>query len=348
MLLKVGELAQRAGLTVRTLHHYDAIGLLTPSGRSESGYRLYGQADVQRLHAIQTMRQMGLALNDIIHLLQGESVAPERIIGQQIRALDQQIAQATELRGRLTMLRDGLMAGAEPDMGNWLEALALMTTYGKYFSSAELKQIFSSWNLIEADWLVVKDLVQSAMDRQLPPDTPEVQALAYRWMGLMLHWMGGDLDLLERWGHMFRTEPSTQGRNHAPPGEMIEYIETAIKLRMALLEKYLTRDDLRTLGHVPHTDWAALEADVQQLMARAVPHQHPDAAAAALRWSALFDTLTRSSPELRQKLLTASASEPLLQAGSPLSAPVRSYLQAALARAATANASTEARPSAQG
>jgi DNA-binding transcriptional MerR regulator len=348
MLLKVGELAQRAGLTVRTLHHYDAIGLLTPSGRSESGYRLYGQADVQRLHAIQTMRQMGLALNDIIHLLQGESVAPERIIGQQIRALDQQIAQATELRGRLTMLRDGLMAGAEPDMGNWLEALALMTTYGKYFSSAELKQIFSSWNLIEADWLVVKDLVQSALDRQLPPDTPEVQALAYRWMGLMLHWMGGDLDLLERWGHMFRNEPSTQGRNHAPPGEMIEYIETAIKLRMALLEKYLTRDDLRTLGHVPHTDWAALEADVQQLMARAVPHQHPDAAAAALRWSALFDTLTRSSPELRQKLLTASASEPLLQAGSPLSAPVRSYLQAALARAATANASTEARPSAQG
>ncbi|AYM96571.1 MerR family transcriptional regulator [Acidovorax sp. 1608163] len=348
MLLKVGELAQRAGLTVRTLHHYDAIGLLTPSGRSESGYRLYGQADVQRLHAIQTMRQMGLALNDITHLLEGDSVAPERIIGQQIRALDQQIAQATELRGRLTMLHDGLMAGAEPDMGNWLEALALMTTYGKYFSSAELKQIFSSWNLIEADWLIVKDLVQSAMDRQLPPDTPEVQALAYRWMGLMLHWMGGDLDLLERWGHMFRTEPSTQGRNHAPAGEMIEYIETAIKLRMALLEKYLTHDDLRTLGHVPHTDWAALEADVQQLLARAVPHQHPDAAAAALRWGALFDTLTRSSPELRQKLLTASASEPLLQAGSPLSAPVRSYLQAALAHAATANGSTEARPSAQG
>ena len=44
-----------------------------------------------------------------------EVVAPERIIGQQIRSLDQQITQATELRGRLTMLRDGLMTGAEPD-----------------------------------------------------------------------------------------------------------------------------------------------------------------------------------------------------------------------------------------
>ncbi|WP_082606754.1 MerR family transcriptional regulator [Acidovorax sp. Root275] len=343
VLLKVGDLARRTGLTVRTLHHYDEIGLLKPSGRSEAGYRLYSQADVQRLHGIQTMRQMGLALSDIGALLAGEGMAPERIIGQQIRSLDQQITQATELRGRLTMLRDGLMAGADPDMGNWLEALALMTTYGKYFSSAELKHIFQNWNLIEADWLVVKDLVRSAMDRQLAPDTPEVQALAYRWMALMLHWMNGDLDLLERWGHMFRTEPTTQGRNHAPPGDMIEFIETAIKLRMALLEKYLTRDDLRALGHVPYTQWAALEEDVQQLLGRAVPPHHPNARAAALRWNALFDQLTRGNPPLRQKLVAASANEPLLQAGSPLSAPVRAYLHAALAHAAPVTKPTSAK-----
>lgn len=335
MLLKVGELARRTGLTVRTLHHYDEIGLLVPSGRSEAGYRLYSQADVQRLHGIQTMRQMGLALSDIGELLAGEGMAPERIIGQQIRALDQQITQATELRGRLAMLRDGLMAGAEPDMGNWLEALALMTTYGKYFSSAELKQIFTNWSLIEADWLVVKDLVRSAMDRGQAVDTSEVQALAYRWMALMLHWMGGDIDLLDRWGHMFRTEPSTQGRNHAPPGDMIEFVETAIKLRMSLLEKYVTRDDLRGLGHVPHAQWAELEAQVQQLLAQGVPTQHPDAIAAARRWDQLFGQLTCGSPALREKLIAASEQEPLLQAGSPLSAPVRAYLKAALLLPAT-------------
>lgn len=344
MLLKVGDLARRTGLTVRTLHHYDEVGLLKPSGRSDAGYRLYSQADVQRLHGIQTMRQMGLALSDIAELLAGDGVAPERIIGQQIRALDQQITQATELRGRLTMLRDGLMAGAEPDMGNWLEALALMTTYGKYFSTTELKQIFTNWSLIEADWLVVKDLVRSAMDRQLPPDSPEVQALAYRWMALMLHWMGGDLDLLERWGHMFRTEPSAQGRNHAPPGDMIAYVEAAIDLRLALLMKYLTRDDLRALGHVPHTAWSALERDVQQLLNRQIPTHHADAAAAALRWNTLFNQLTRNDAQLRHKLLTASANEPLLQAGSPLSAPVRAYLQAALAQAMPTPALTSAAP----
>uniref|UniRef100_UPI0013D38749 MerR family DNA-binding transcriptional regulator n=1 Tax=Raoultella planticola TaxID=575 RepID=UPI0013D38749 len=46
----VGELAKRAGLTVRTLHHYEELGLLNPSGRSDAGYRRYSEADVLRLH----------------------------------------------------------------------------------------------------------------------------------------------------------------------------------------------------------------------------------------------------------------------------------------------------------
>ncbi|WCM90261.1 MerR family transcriptional regulator [Acidovorax sp. NCPPB 3576] len=328
MLLQVGELARRTALTVRTLHHYDEIGLLKPSGRSDAGYRLYSQADVQRLHGIQTLRQMGLPLSDIAGLLAGGGMAPEQLIGQQIRALDQQIAQATELRGRLSLLRDGLVAGAEPDMGNWLQALALMATYGKYFSAAELKHIFSNWNRIEADLLVVKEQVRRAMDQGQPVDAPEVQSLAYRWMALMLHWMGGDIDLLERWGHMFRTEPSTQGRNHAPPGDMIRYIESAIQLRMDLLLKYMDRDDLRQLGHVHHTQWQQLEQEVQQLVDQRVPPAHPRARAAATHWDALFGTLCCNDAGLRAKLMRASASEPLLRAGSPLSEPVRNYLHA--------------------
>ncbi|OYV00420.1 MAG: MerR family transcriptional regulator, partial [Burkholderiales bacterium PBB5] len=71
MQLKVGELAQRSGLTVRALHHYEQIGLLTPSARSSAGYRLYGRDDVARLHAIQALRGLGLALKDIGPMLSG-------------------------------------------------------------------------------------------------------------------------------------------------------------------------------------------------------------------------------------------------------------------------------------
>src|SRR6266567_2674802 len=66
---KVGQLAKRTGISVRTLHHYDQIGLLTPSHRTESGHRLYDDGDVARLQQIVSLRQLGFALDAIRDLL---------------------------------------------------------------------------------------------------------------------------------------------------------------------------------------------------------------------------------------------------------------------------------------
>ena len=60
--MRIGELAKRAGLTVRTLHHYDSIGLLSAASRSPSGFRSYGKSDIIRLHRIQALKQLGLSL----------------------------------------------------------------------------------------------------------------------------------------------------------------------------------------------------------------------------------------------------------------------------------------------
>ena len=70
MLLQTGELARHAGVTVRTLHHYEKIGLLLPSARSDAGYRLYSQRDVQRLYAIQALTRMGLRLAEVREMLE--------------------------------------------------------------------------------------------------------------------------------------------------------------------------------------------------------------------------------------------------------------------------------------
>ncbi|MGH3795140.1 MAG: MerR family transcriptional regulator [Pseudonocardiaceae bacterium] len=69
---KVGQLARLTGLTVRTLHHYDALGLLRPSARTPSGHRLYDEDDVRRLYRVVAMRELGLTLDMIGHLLTGE------------------------------------------------------------------------------------------------------------------------------------------------------------------------------------------------------------------------------------------------------------------------------------
>jgi DNA-binding transcriptional MerR regulator len=65
MAFTVGELAKLTGVTVRTLHHYDEVGLVCPSQRTAAGYRLYDDADVLRLHQVLLLREVGLPLEEI-------------------------------------------------------------------------------------------------------------------------------------------------------------------------------------------------------------------------------------------------------------------------------------------
>src|SRR5215831_9172046 len=68
-IYQASEFADRAGVTVRTLHHYDRLGLLKPSGRTAAGYRLYGERDFARLQQIVTLKFIGLPLKQIKDLL---------------------------------------------------------------------------------------------------------------------------------------------------------------------------------------------------------------------------------------------------------------------------------------
>ncbi len=68
---KVGELARSTGLTVRTLHHYDQVGLVQPSGRTVAGHRLYDAGDVQRLYQVVALRALGLSLEAVRAVLAG-------------------------------------------------------------------------------------------------------------------------------------------------------------------------------------------------------------------------------------------------------------------------------------
>ena len=72
---RVGELAEATGLTVRTLHHYEHIGLLAPAARTEGHQRLYDELDVQRLYRIRALRDLGLSLAEVGEILDREGGA---------------------------------------------------------------------------------------------------------------------------------------------------------------------------------------------------------------------------------------------------------------------------------
>ena len=85
--LKVGELARRTGLTVRTLHHYDDIGLLKPSLHTDSGHRLYTDSDIERLQQILSLRHLGFALEEVRACLDRSDFSPLEVIDLHIAAL---------------------------------------------------------------------------------------------------------------------------------------------------------------------------------------------------------------------------------------------------------------------
>lgn len=112
MARTVGEVARLTGLTVRTLHHYDEIGLLVPAGRTEAGYRMYGEAELIRLHDILVWREMGIPLEEIARLLDDPGYDMTTSLR---RHREQLAARATEIERRIERI-DGLIEKADGGM----------------------------------------------------------------------------------------------------------------------------------------------------------------------------------------------------------------------------------------
>jgi DNA-binding transcriptional MerR regulator len=89
--VNVGEVAALAGVTVRTLHHYDRIGLVQPSARSAAGYRRYAAADLDRLHQVLLYRELGFGLEEIATLLDDPEADPAAHLRRQHRLLRERI-----------------------------------------------------------------------------------------------------------------------------------------------------------------------------------------------------------------------------------------------------------------
>ncbi|MDF2443988.1 MAG: MerR family transcriptional regulator, Zn(II)-responsive regulator of zntA, partial [Subtercola sp.] len=68
-MMQIGELAEKTSMSLRTIRHYDEVGLLRPSGRSEGGFRLYTQSDFNRLMLIRRMKPLGFTLEEMADLL---------------------------------------------------------------------------------------------------------------------------------------------------------------------------------------------------------------------------------------------------------------------------------------
>ncbi|WP_152392703.1 MerR family transcriptional regulator [Paenibacillus guangzhouensis] len=121
---KVGDLAKLTGLTVRTLRFYDQIGLFSPSGHSQTGHRLYNEADIRRLQQILSLKDLGLSLEEIQKVLQGHT--PSDIVGIQIDRIRKNIKTQQKLLAELERVAERMNQQKPPSVDAFISLLETM------------------------------------------------------------------------------------------------------------------------------------------------------------------------------------------------------------------------------
>lgn len=123
---KVGDIAKLTGLTVRTLRFYDQIGLFSPSGHSDSGHRLYNEADIGKLHQILSLKDLGLSLEEIQSVLKGQTYTPSDIVHIQIERIRKNIKAQQKLLAELERVAELMNRREPPTVDEFISLLETM------------------------------------------------------------------------------------------------------------------------------------------------------------------------------------------------------------------------------
>jgi DNA-binding transcriptional MerR regulator len=204
--LKVGELARRTGLTVRTLHHYDEIGILKPSLHTAAGHRLYTATDVARLQQVLSLRQLGFSLEQVRDCLDRPGFSPLEVIRLHVARLREQIQLQRKLCDGLEAIASWFQSAGEVSTEMFFQAIEVMTMIEKYYTPEQMEyfrkrseeavaagqDIQDIARQGQADWAELMAQYTAEMHKGTDPADPRVQALEKRRQALVNVVTGGD------------------------------------------------------------------------------------------------------------------------------------------------------------
>jgi DNA-binding transcriptional MerR regulator len=205
---KIGELAQRTGLTVRTLHHYDEIGLLRPAERSGGGHRVYDEADVRRLYRIVSLRSLGFPLEAIAAALDADGFDARAAVEDHLARLDRQMEQERRLQRTLRSLLERL------ETDDFLTTIEEMTMHQRYYTPEQLEQLEQRRQAIgddairdvEREWAEIFATLRAEKEAGTDPADPKLRPLALRGRELVAMFTGGDAAIATSLKSMWENE----------------------------------------------------------------------------------------------------------------------------------------------
>lgn len=234
--MKVGELAKRTGLSVRTLHYYDEIGLLPPSRHTGSRHRLYGVPELLRLQQIKSMRQLGFSLEEIRGLLRQPAFSPHGVLELHVQRLREQIEARQRLCGLLETLAASFSSRAAVTADELILAIEGITKMERYYTPEQIREIKERGaklgeahiREVEAEWPRLIAQVREEMAKGTDPGSDRVRALAKRWGELVREFTGGNPGIEQALRRMYEQEESVRERTGIDRA-MAEYIGRAAR-----------------------------------------------------------------------------------------------------------------------
>ncbi|HEY9699129.1 MAG TPA: MerR family transcriptional regulator [Trichocoleus sp.] len=235
--LKVGDLAKQTGVSVRTLHYYDEIGLLSPSHRTEAGYRLYSDADIIRLQQIVSLRQIGFSLEQIRECLEQSKFSPHHVVQLHLAQLKEQIALQQQLYARLEVIATRLQLTEAVSVREFIELIEVTTMVGKYYTPEQQEYLKTRENLlgqerirqVEGEWQELIEQVRAEMANGTDPASESVQALARRWRSLIAEFTGGDPGIEQSLNQMYQQEGAEVASQGTVDAALMEYMGRAMQ-----------------------------------------------------------------------------------------------------------------------
>ncbi|MBV9799475.1 MAG: MerR family transcriptional regulator [Solirubrobacterales bacterium] len=231
----IGVLAKATGLTVRSLHHYDAIGLLVPDERSYSGRRLYSEQNVRRLYRIVALRRVGLSLEEIRTVLDRETDLVDAV-RRHLSLVEQSLEAQRRLRSTLAGMLNLLERQRDPTVDQFIQAIEETNMIEKYYTPEQREQLARRREELgedrireaEREWAELIEAVRGEQAAGTPPDAPRMRALARHWRRLVEQFTGGDEGIRRSLATMYREEGAkTASRGMVDP-ELMRYVGEAL------------------------------------------------------------------------------------------------------------------------
>jgi DNA-binding transcriptional MerR regulator len=236
----VKDVADLAGVSVRTLHYYDEIGLLTPSRVARNGYRSYGSSELFRLQQILILRELGFELKQIAALLDDPDHDPIKALHQHRQALGQELERLSALVATIDSTVARLQGGAQMEEGEIFRGLTRKEQERFKQEAIERwgeEQVSSSYRLwdsysgqeqqqiIEQGNTIYSELAGSI---SLGPEHPQTQSLIARWHRHLRYFYEPSIERLRGLGELYVHSPEFADRFRDLHPELPEFLRQAI------------------------------------------------------------------------------------------------------------------------